>query len=376
LQACAGRWDEAARRFASAHERRDASPRLLLNLAHARIEGLGQDASSVWRTLGRPRGWCLPPPYDAYLAAWSALRGGEPDAAVAVLEALAAAPRFRLFGQLALARFLEADGRLERAAQARHALARQHPLFDAQAKPPMAVFWNPLLADAHRLVARHAQSRGYWSRARREIEAAFRIDPQADRLELALADLARASGAEEEVLLHLSQALQERPRSARVRFALGLEYAQQGYLVEASGQLEAAWRLPSWPGREALRHGMGEAAAAAGAQARRNFRRALRLNGDGAIEVRGGYLCLLLGLGRFREALRQTEILDKDGRESADLLLCRGEAFAGLGFPGEAARCVTRALRLGGSHRIARALLTLVCRARAGIPESCPAEGS
>jgi tetratricopeptide (TPR) repeat protein len=237
------------------------------------------------------------------------------------------------------------------------------------------VFWNPLLADGHWVAARHALAHGLWVRAREQLGAAFRCDPRPDRLELALASLARRSGEEEEILVHLSQALEERPHSAGVRFALGLEYARQGYLVEAAGQLSAAWRLPGWHGRTG---GTGAEIPLAGPSrdARRNFRQALRLGDPPRAEVRLGYLCLLLGLRRHEEALQQAEILNKEAGESADLLYCRGEALAGVGSSGGAAACVTRALQLGGSRRIAFDLLDLVCRAHAGIQQACVPEGS
>jgi tetratricopeptide (TPR) repeat protein len=392
LLAIEGRWDEAVRRFESASARRPSSFRARVNLAHARIEGLGADPESAWRSLDAAPSIAPPMPYAAYVAAWRSLRNGEGETALALLIALTSASRFRLWGQLALAHFLEAAGCAQRATRARADLARLHPLFrdpaleesgDAGCRVPLVTgsprstsFWNPLLAEGHWVAARHALSRGLWRRAREQLGAAFLCDPWPDRLELALASLARRSGEEEEVLVHLSQALSERPCSAGVRLALGLEYARQGYLIEAAGQLSTAWRLPGWPGRQA-EHPSGLAALdAQGHEARRNFRQALRLGDRPQGELRLGYLCLLLGLRRHQEALQQVEFLDKEAGESADLLYCRGEALAGLGSPGEAAACVSRALDLGGSRRIAFDLLDLVCRARAGIQEACIPEGS
>jgi hypothetical protein len=253
----------------------------------------------------------LPPPYDAYLAAWSALRGGDPDASLAVLEALAASPRYRLWGQLALAHFLEAEGRSERAAQARGALARQHPLFDSQAQAPKRVFWNPLLADGHRLVAPCAGR--LLSRAGVQIEAAFQIDPRPTS-KLALI-VSRARTREEESPPP-GQALQERPRSA----ACGSLGRVLGHLVEASG---ARGGLASaglaGPGRSPAGR---RSAAVAGAQARElPPGPATGRRSSGEVPK---YLPLL-GLGRFREALRQSQILDKEVG-SADLLPVRGSA--------------------------------------------------
>lgn len=391
LLAIGGRWEEAARFFQFASAGHPSSARARVKLAHARIEALGEEPGVVWRSLDMPGPPDLPLPYAVYVAAWRELRGGDPDHALALLEALVATARFRLWGHLALAHFLEAGGYAQQAMRAQTHLARLHPAFRAagpdagesgrRGEPsapeasPRPVFWNPLLAGGHWIVARHALACGLWSRAREHLGAAFRCDPRPDRLELALASLARRSGEEEEVLVRLSQALEERPRSAGVRFALGLEYARQGYLIEAAGQLGAAWRLPGWRGRS-LRPRVDAGMEISAREARRNFRQALRLGDTPIAEVRLGYLCLLLGLRQYEEALRQVEILDKEVGESADLFYCRGEALAGVGVPGESARCVTRGLQLGGSRRIALDLLDLICRPRVNIREACVPEGS
>jgi hypothetical protein len=90
--------------------------------------------------------------------------------------------------------------------------------------------------------------------------------------------------------------------------------------------------------------------------------------------VRDGYIRVLLGIGRFEEALRQLEIVEKVEANRADFYLRRGGALLGLGRLREGVSSLDRAVALGGSRRIAREVLEVFGRAGAWTASAHPAE--
>ncbi len=209
--------------------------------------------------------------------------------------------------------------------------------------------WSPLVADLYSYVGRIYARNGLAAEALEFYGKAFLLLPRPASYAMSLAEMACASGNEEESARLLTQAVEMDPTFVPARIALGFEYAAQGFAEEARTQFEVAAKLA--PGYADVRYNLALLYASEGREeeAVEQLRAALGIN-PGYISARRALGWILCRMGRYEEGLAEYERLLRRGFQSPDILVQMGRAAIALERIDEALEYLQRASNLSPDY--------------------------
>jgi tetratricopeptide (TPR) repeat protein len=271
------------------------------------------------------------------------LGSGGAEAALALLDEVAAFSRFRLVGSIYGAAFCvqagrwdEAARRLDGASRASAAAREVLRAWSLDATPDgrhderlaelsELVFWFPTMAELYDEFGGIYARNGLIDQAKREYFRGFLAWPLESHFHLRMADLAVAENREEETLSHLSRAIACEPTNVKGRIALGFEYASQGFVDEAIVQFEVAAKLePRFPD---VRYNLGLLYLNQGRveEAAEHLQKALEIH-PRYVPARSALAMALKKLGRDDEAFDHYQALLSAGMQSPDILAHAAQA--------------------------------------------------